>query len=132
VAHRHISALARLDNSPKAAVWAERIDLRSVRIATVIGLSWVTPRDRDRIYVTPYDAHRWPRCPSSTRRQPSRIGHWRCRCVWPTAATTEPPSVSDLIVAATADFAGLTVLHVDKNFELIAEVTGQNLERHAI
>ncbi len=39
------------------------------------------------------------------------------------------PSVPDLIVAATAELAGLTVLHVDKDFELIAHVTGQNLER---
>jgi len=38
------------------------------------------------------------------------------------------PSVPDLIVAATAELAGLTVLHLDKDFELIAEVTGQDLE----
>ena len=41
------------------------------------------------------------------------------------------PSVPDLIVAATAELAGLTVLHLDKDFELIAGVTGQNLERLA-
>lgn len=39
------------------------------------------------------------------------------------------PSVPDLLVAAAAELAGLTVLHVDKDFELIAEVTGQPLER---
>ena len=39
------------------------------------------------------------------------------------------PSVSDLLVAATAELAGLTVLHVDKDFELIAQVTGQEMER---
>ena len=39
------------------------------------------------------------------------------------------PSVPNLIVAATAELAGLTVLHVNKDFELIADVTGQNLER---
>ena len=38
-------------------------------------------------------------------------------------------SVPDLIVAATAELAGLTVLHVDKDFDLIAEVTGQAVER---
>jgi hypothetical protein len=37
--------------------------------------------------------------------------------------------VPDLLVAATAELAGLTVLHVDKDFELIAGVTGQALER---
>jgi len=35
------------------------------------------------------------------------------------------PSVPGLIIAATAEFAGLTVLHCDKDFDLIAGVTGQ-------
>ncbi len=39
------------------------------------------------------------------------------------------PSVPDLLIAAAAERAGLTVLHVDKDFELIAEVTGQPVER---
>nr|WP_245723548.1 PIN domain-containing protein [Microbacterium humi] len=39
------------------------------------------------------------------------------------------PSVGDLLIAATAEAAGLTVLHVDKDFELIADVTGQPVER---
>lgn len=38
------------------------------------------------------------------------------------------PSVPDLLIAATAEVAGLTVLHVDKDFELIAELTGQPVE----
>ena len=39
------------------------------------------------------------------------------------------PSVADLLLAATAETVGLTVLHCDKDFELIAEVTGQALHR---
>jgi predicted nucleic acid-binding protein len=39
------------------------------------------------------------------------------------------PSVADLLIAATAELANLTVLHVDKNFELIASITHQRLER---
>ena len=39
------------------------------------------------------------------------------------------PSVPDLIVAAIAELGGLTVLHVDKDFELIAGITGQPTER---
>jgi predicted nucleic acid-binding protein len=41
------------------------------------------------------------------------------------------PLSPDLIVAATAELAGLTVVHLDKNFDLIAEVTGQPTERLA-
>jgi hypothetical protein len=39
------------------------------------------------------------------------------------------PSVPDLIIAATAELAGLTVLHLDKDFDVIAKVTGQPTER---
>lgn len=39
------------------------------------------------------------------------------------------PSVPDLLIAATAELAELTVLHLDKDFELIAEITGQPTER---
>ena len=35
------------------------------------------------------------------------------------------PSIPDLLIAATAEKVGLTVLAVDKDFELIAGVTGQ-------
>jgi predicted nucleic acid-binding protein len=39
------------------------------------------------------------------------------------------PSVPDLLIAAVAELAGLIVLHVDKHFDLVAEVTGQEVER---
>jgi hypothetical protein len=39
------------------------------------------------------------------------------------------PSIPDLIIAATAELAGLTVLHLDKDFELIADITWQSTER---
>ena len=38
-------------------------------------------------------------------------------------------SVPDLIIAAAAELAGLTVLHLDKDFEVIADITGQPVER---
>lgn len=38
-------------------------------------------------------------------------------------------SLPDLLIAATAELAQFIVLHDDKDFELIAEVTGQPLER---
>ena len=39
------------------------------------------------------------------------------------------PSIPDLLIAATAEIARLTVLHVDKDFDLIAAITGQSIER---
>jgi predicted nucleic acid-binding protein len=38
------------------------------------------------------------------------------------------PSIPDLLIAATAEKAALTVLAVDKDFDLIATVTGQPVE----
>jgi predicted nucleic acid-binding protein len=42
------------------------------------------------------------------------------------------PSIPDLVVAATAELAGLVVLHHDKDFDLIAAATGQPIERLAV
>jgi predicted nucleic acid-binding protein len=39
------------------------------------------------------------------------------------------PSIPDLLIAALAELGGMTVLHVDKDFELIAGLTGQPVER---
>lgn len=36
--------------------------------------------------------------------------------------------VADLVIAATAELAGLTLLHYEPGFDLIAEVTGQHAE----
>jgi predicted nucleic acid-binding protein len=42
------------------------------------------------------------------------------------------PSIPDLLIAAIAEKSGLTVLAVDKDFDLIAEVTGQPVETLAV
>ena len=39
------------------------------------------------------------------------------------------PSIPDLLIAATAELSGRTVLHLDKDFDLIAELTQQPTER---
>jgi predicted nucleic acid-binding protein len=42
--------------------------------------------------------------------------------------THRAPSAADLILAACAEANGLSVLHYDRDFELIADVTGQLME----
>jgi predicted nucleic acid-binding protein len=39
------------------------------------------------------------------------------------------PSIPDLLIGAVAELAGLNVLHLDKDFDLISSVTGQPVER---
>jgi predicted nucleic acid-binding protein len=46
-------------------------------------------------------------------------------------ANSRAPSIPDILIAATAKLAGLTVLHHDKDFELIATITGQPTEQLA-
>lgn len=41
------------------------------------------------------------------------------------------PSIPDLIIAATAELSGLTILHVDRDFDIIAAITGQRATRLA-
>lgn len=39
------------------------------------------------------------------------------------------PAIPDLLVAAAAEIASLTILALDKDFDLIASITGQPVER---
>lgn len=41
------------------------------------------------------------------------------------------PSIPDLIIAATAELSGLTILHVDNDFDTITTITGQPTNRLA-
>jgi predicted nucleic acid-binding protein len=43
--------------------------------------------------------------------------------------THRAPGIPVLLIAAVAERARLTVLHLDKDFELIAAITGQAVER---
>lgn len=123
------SALVRLATSLDAMGWAEHIERGLVRITTVtrleVGYSAKSGADLRR------GARRAPLTSMPVEYQTPAIedravevqmlladqGHHRA------------PSVPDLLVAATAELAGLTVLHLDKDFEIIANVTGQAMER---
>jgi predicted nucleic acid-binding protein len=125
------SALVRLGGAGGSELWAGRIERGLVRITTVtllevaysardaaqlraglaappiasMPVEYATPRSEDRaVEVLTLLAGR---------------GHHRA------------PSIPDLLIAAIAESAGLPVLHDDKDFELIAAVTGQPLERLA-
>jgi hypothetical protein len=123
------SALVRLIVSPDAAEWAGRVEGGLVRMATVTRLE------------IGYSARSGPEFRTGLRQPPlSSIP-----VEYQTPATEDraveilalladrgqhrAPSIPDLIIAATAELAGLTILHLDKDFEIIAAVTGQPVER---
>jgi len=123
------SALGRLHLAVDATEWADRIERGLVRICTVtrleLGFSARSASDHRALmaeppvtsmpveYLTPRIEDRAVEIQSSLAER----GHHRA------------PSIPDLMIAAAADLADLTVLHLDKDFELIAEITGQPLER---
>lgn len=125
------SALSRLSSTRDAATWADRIDRGLVRIATVTRLE------------LGYAARSGPDLRTASQRPPlaSMPVEYQTPAIEDRALEVQTlladrgqhraPSVPDLIVAATAELAGLTVLHLDKDFDLIAEITGQRIERLA-
>jgi predicted nucleic acid-binding protein len=126
------SALVRLAASRDAGDWANRIERGLVRITSLTRLEvGDSARSADELrasarrpplsampveYLTPAIEHRAVAVQTSLADR----GHHRA------------PSVPDLLIAATAELADLTVLHLDKDFELIADLTGQPLERLAL
>jgi predicted nucleic acid-binding protein len=125
------SALVRLGRSPDAEEWAARIDRGLVRISTVTRLE------------VGFSARSAADLRAGLRRPP--LSHMPVEYLTPTIddravevqiALAErghhrAASIPDLLVAATAELARLSVLHVDRDFELIAEVTDQPIERLA-
>ena len=123
------SALVRLSAAVDADGWASRIERGLVRISTLtrleVGYSARSATDHRLLlaeppissmpveYLTPKIEDRALELQFALAER----GHHRA------------PSVPDLLIAATAELAGLTVLHMDKDFDLIAELTDQRLER---
>jgi predicted nucleic acid-binding protein len=122
------SALVRLSASPDAAEWARRIERGLVRITTVtrleVGYSARSGADlraglqQPPVSVMPVEYL----TPAIEDRAVGVLSLLADR------GQHRAPSVPDLVIAAAAELAGLTVLHCDKDFDLIASVTGQPVE----
>lgn len=123
------SALLRLGDSPDAAEWASRIQRGLVAISTLtrleVGFSARSAVDLAKAVTTPpivampieYLTPAIEDRAMEVQRLLAERGHHRA------------PSIPDLLIAATAELTGRTALHVDKDFELIAEITGQLTQR---
>jgi predicted nucleic acid-binding protein len=123
------SALIRLTASPDAAGWAGRAERGLVRIATVtrleIGCSARSgPEFRTGLRQPPKSS-----MPAEYQTPATEGRAVEILALLAGRGQHRAPSIPDLIIAATAELAGLTVLHPDKDFEIIAAVTGQPVER---
>jgi hypothetical protein len=123
------SALVRLSTSPDAAEWADRIGRGLVHITTTtlleVGYSARTARDlRDATNEPPLSLmpieHLTPTMEQraiEVQMHLADLGQHRA------------PGIPDLLIAAAAERAGHVVLHLDKDFDLIASITEQPVER---
>lgn len=123
------SALVRLADAPDAEEWATRIERGLVRVSTLtrleVGYSARTAAQARSIFRTP-PIFAMP-VEYLTRALEDRAVEVQLALAG--KGKHRAPSIPDLIIAATAELAGLTVLHLDKDFDLIAGITGQPLER---
>ena len=123
------SALVRLAVSPDSAEWAGRIERGLVRITSVTRLE------------IGYSARSGPDLRLALRQPPLAsmpvdylTPAIEDRAVEMLALLADrgqhrAPSLPDMIIAAAAELAELTVLHLDKDFDVIAAITGQPVER---
>lgn len=123
------SALVRLGSSPDADVWASRIERGLVRLCTVtrleIGFSARSGIDlRAALRRPPLSAMPIEHLTPAIEDRAGEV-----QLLLADRGQHRAPAIPDLLVAATAELAGLVVLHDDKDFGLIAELTGQPTER---
>jgi predicted nucleic acid-binding protein len=126
------SALVRLAHSPDAPTWVDRIQRGLVRISTLTRLEvGYSARSADDLRVS---LHEPPVAAMPveylTPTMEDRAG--TVQALLADQGQHRAPSIPDLLIAAIAEISELTVLHVDKDYELIAEITGQPTERLAV
>ena len=123
------SALLRFGLSVDAAEWADRIDRGLVRIASVtrleVGYSARSAQElRKSVEEAPLAA-----MPTEFLTPAMENRAVEVQMLLADSGLHRAPSIPDLLIAAIAEISGLTVVHLDKDFELIAEITGQSTER---
>jgi hypothetical protein len=122
------SALVRLATSPDADQWANRIDRSLVRITTLtlleVGYSARSAADlRTGLRSPPLGSMPVEYATPAIEDRAIEV-----QALLADRGQHRAPSIPDLLIAATAELNGMVVLHVDKDFDLIANVTGQPLE----
>ncbi|WP_076844845.1 MULTISPECIES: PIN domain nuclease [Protofrankia] len=124
------SAMVRIPAHPDEPVWSRRVDQGLMHICAVtlleVGYSARNGPEHTRLLGTPPLARmaiQWDMPTAVTRRA------YEVQGMLAAAGHHRTPSIPDLLIAATAEAAGLTLLHYDKDFELIADLTGQPLCR---
>lgn len=122
------SAYTRLSASRDATAWIERIERGLVRISTVtrleIGYSFRSGQQARQQTASPP----LTLMPLEYLTPAAEDRAMAVQLALADRGQHRAPAIPDLLVAATAELGGLTVLALDKDFDLIAEITGQPVE----
>lgn len=123
------SALIRIKQSPDGRLWFERIQAGEVRIGTaaVLEMGFAARGASDwAVAVRGLPVNLMPRAHTTPAVEDRAV---EVQGLLAARGQHRAPSLADLLIAATAELSGLTVLHVDDDYDLIAAVTGQPVER---
>ena len=123
------SAAVRLAGASEPEVWADRVRRGLVRVCapTRLELGWAARSGEQLRQVR--EAEPWVDMPvehltPSVERRAEEV-----QVLLADRGQHRGPSPVDLLVAAVAERTRLVVLHVDRDYELIADITGQPVER---
>lgn len=123
------SAYIRISGSPDAELWIDRIERGLVRMSTVtrleIGYSFRTAAQARLEVVSPPLSL----MPVEYLTPAAEDRAVELQLLLADRGQHRAPSIPDLLVAAAAEIGALTVLAVDKDFDLIAQISGQAIER---
>jgi predicted nucleic acid-binding protein len=123
------SAYTRLAESPDAQAWIDRIERGMVRISTItrleVGYSFRTAAEAHHESVSAPLAL----MPVAYLTPAVEDRAVEVQLLLADRGQHRAPSIPDLLVAALAEISGLTVLAFDEDFELIAQITGQPVQR---
>lgn len=123
------SALVRLQHCVDPAFWADQLERGLVRVCSVtrleIGYSARSGDDLQTIVTTiPVSSLTIEHFTPAIEERAIEIQHLLAE-----RSQHRGPSSADILIAATAELNRLVVLHVDRDFETISELTGVRVER---
>lgn len=125
----HRSALARMSTSPDAEKWSRLIELGQVRITTTTLLEIGHLARSEREWSDLVEDVPVIHMPLATLTPRTEARALEIQRIVLRDGRHRAPSVPDLLVAAVAEEADLTVLHADNDVDLITRATGQPVER---
>lgn len=125
------SALVRLASSPDRDLWANRIERGLVHICNVTRLEVGYSAQSGDVARREFRKSPLAAMPIEYLTPTIEDRALEVQMLLADRGEHRGPSIPDLIIAATAELSGLTVLHVDKDFVTISAVTGQPTARLA-